>query len=136
MNKPCVYHIEDNEGDRRLLAFALEAQGVPLDLYAANDGEHALALLGEASAGARCRPDLIILDLNLPKLSGIEVLERIRNNPHLQHAPVVVLTSSDSPADRTQTEALGIKAYLRKPMNLDGFIELGGDLLRIVSGQA
>jgi CheY-like chemotaxis protein len=119
-----------------LLAIAFEAQGIPLDLQIAGDGEHAMDILREALAGKRCRPDLIVLDLSIPKLSGVEVLSAIRHDPQLQRTPVVVLTSSDSPADLADTEALGISAYLRKPMGLDEFIALGGQLLQMTERPA
>jgi CheY-like chemotaxis protein len=131
MTKVCLYHIEDNEADRRLLAFALHAQGVPMELHAAHDGEHAAKVLATAAAGQFCLPHLVILDLNLPKRSGIEILAAIREDPTLQAARVVVLTSSDSPADRKACEALGVLEYLRKPMDFDGFMELGHRLLQL-----
>lgn len=131
--KRCVYHVEDNEADRILVALALDAQGVPLELHAAIDGEQAIRMLTEDPAGERCHPpDLIVLDLNLPKLSGIEVLANMRARPALRSVPVVILTSSDSPQDRQQTEELGITAYLKKPMGLDGFMEIGGELFRLL----
>lgn len=138
MNKLCIYHIEDNEGDRRLLAYALSEQPpeVPFEVHVARDGEEAVAVLHEAALGTRCRPDLIILDLNLPKRSGFEVLEAIRTLRQLDSSPVVILTSSDAPADRSQAEAFGVAEYLRKPMSLDEFVALGGRVLQFAKRSA
>ncbi|MBV8819173.1 MAG: response regulator [Acidobacteriaceae bacterium] len=131
MPKPCIYHIEDNDADRTMLAFALDAQPDTLDMYCARDGEEAIRILGEVARGTRSRPDVIVLDLNLPKVPGVEVLSAIRRDPDLCDALVVVLTSSDAPEERSQTEALGISEYLRKPMDVDGFLAIGEQLLRM-----
>jgi CheY-like chemotaxis protein len=133
---PCLYHVEDNDADRRLLALALHSQGIPIELHAAHDGEHALEILRTAADGEPCLPDLIILDLNLPKRSGHEVLAAIRQDKVLHRCRVVVLTSSDSPTDREQVEELGIVAYIRKPMGLDGFLNLGAELLKLACGSS
>ncbi len=116
-----------------LLAMALKAHETNLEVHVAKDGEDAIEKLAEAGSGKRCFPDLIVLDLNLPKLSGIEVLTRIRRDERLQQAPVVVLTSSDSPIDRNMVEAIGVQAYFKKPMMLDDFLELGSKLLQIAA---
>lgn len=89
-----------------------------------------------AVAGERRRPDLIVLDLNLPKRSGSEVLAAVRNDKDLHDTRVVVLTSSDSPADREECESLGITAYLRKPMSLDEFLDLGAEVVRLAAEAA
>lgn len=132
-NRLCIYHIEDNEADRRLLAMALQLDGTPLELHHATDGEHAREVLRDSVTGLRCRPHLIILDLNLPKRTGIEVLAEMRADPDLANAPVVVLSSSDSPEDAADARALGIIEYLRKPMGLDDVIALGRHLLQLAS---
>jgi two-component system response regulator len=131
MGRPCLYHIEDNEADRRLLGYAFETLGTSVELHAAADGEEALGILADAKTGERCHPDLVILDLNLPKYSGIEVLSRIRQDRDFARVKVVVLTSSDSPLDRSASEALGITAYVRKPMHFDDFVALGGRFLEL-----
>lgn len=136
MHRPCVYHVEDNDADHRLLALAFELQNVPFDLRVARDGERAIELLSECRSGEDGYPDLIILDLNLPKRSGIEVLAAIREQPSLHTVPLIVLTSSDSPSDRFDTEALGITDYLLKPMGLDGFLALGSQLLSIAANSS
>lgn len=135
MNKLCIYYVEDNEGDRKLLALALKKQArVPFELHEANDGEAAIAVVNQAAAGARCHPDLIVLDLNLPKQSGLEVLAAIRKNPCLDAVRVMILTSSDAPDDQAQANALGISEYVRKPMHLNGFMELAVKLLSAAAG--
>lgn len=132
----CLYHVEDNHADRQLLALAIHSLGVPVELHVAYDGEHALEMLRNAVAGERRRPDLIVLDLNLPKRSGSEVLAAVRNDKDLHDTRVVVLTSSDSPADREECESLGITAYLRKPMSLDEFLDLGAEVVRLAAEAA
>lgn len=132
MDKRCIFHIEDNEADRRLLAMALNFQAVPLELHTARDGEEASKLLLGIGTGELCSPDLIVLDLNLPKRSGLELLGDIRRNPKLSGARVAVLTSSDHPDDQQRTEALGVDAYFRKPLELEDFLGLGGELLQLI----
>lgn len=116
-----------------LLAMALSAHAPNFEIHTAKDGEDAMEKLAEAGAGNRCFPDLIVIDLNLPKISGIEVLALIRKDERLQQAPVVVLTSSDSPIDRKMAEEIGIQAYFRKPMMLDEFMQLGSELHQIAT---
>jgi chemotaxis family two-component system response regulator Rcp1 len=132
----CIYHIEDNEADRKLLAIALESHGTPVEIHHAVDGEHAREVLRDAATGRRCRPHLVIVDLNLPKRSGIEVLAEMRADPELASTRVVVLTSSDSPKDAADAQAFGIVEYLRKPMGFDEVIELGGHLLQVAGSSA
>lgn len=131
MHVPCLYHVEDNEADRRLLALAIAALGKPVELHTANDGEQALALLTSVSAGERRRPDLVIIDLNLPRYTGLEVIQRVRQNRDLTGTPIVVLTSSDSPTDRSQSESLGVVAYLLKPLSFGEYVSVAGTLLQL-----
>jgi CheY-like chemotaxis protein len=116
--------IEDNPADVHLIREALLERQINFTLQVIDDGESAFQFFGE-TAGQRVA-DIVLLDLNLPKISGDAILSRIRQNPALQDVPTVVLTSSDSPKDRNQAERLGATAYVRKPSNLDEFFAIGG----------
>lgn len=107
---------EDNPGDVRLIEKALEDWQVPVHLTVADDGERALEIL-RGEGARRGLPDLVILDLNLPKLDGREVLTEIKTDPALQHLPVIVLTSSTSPADILASYRLHANCFLTKPAN-------------------
>ncbi len=128
---PCLYHVEDNEADRRLLALAIDTLGTKVELRTASDGEQALGILEHASTGQSRRPDLVVLDLNLPRYTGLEVLASIRKNPDLRGTKVVVLTSSDSATDKAESEALGIAAYLLKPLYFNDYVSLAAKLLEM-----
>jgi len=121
---------EDNPGDVFLIRQALIEHGINFTIDVVTDGEQALDYIdrlgGEQDAH---RPELILLDLNLPRHSGHEDLKRIRNSPSCKDAVVVVVTSSGAPKDRETTKELGADAYFRKPSNLDEFMKLG-DLVR------
>jgi CheY-like chemotaxis protein len=118
--------VEDSEADVFLIREALTAAGVRFESEVASTGEKALALIDrlELNAGGR-KFDLMILDLNLTTHSGIEVLRRVRGAASMAELQVVILTSSDSPEDRRIAEALGTDAYLRKPLDLDQFMQIG-----------
>jgi CheY-like chemotaxis protein len=121
---------EDNPADVYLVreALTMSAPG-GFDLTVVGDGEEALMLVERTQAAQP--PDLIILDLNLPKNDGADVLRFIRENEHLRKVPVVVLTSSDSPRDRQMVERLGGNYYITKPSDLDTFLALGRRLIEI-----
>ena len=108
--------IEDNPGDVELVRHALDSLGRPHHLQVASDGEVALRALREGS-----RPDLVLLDLNLPALDGIEVLRQIKGEPRLAGTPVVVLSSSEAEADVRTAYRLHANAYMLKPHELDRF---------------
>ena len=114
---------EDNPADIYLIREALKHHQVRAELLVSTDGKDVLEKIQNTETRA---PALIILDLNLPRHDGIEVLEVVRGNPDLAHVPVVVLTSSDSPRDRLNALHLGATRYIRKPSNLNDFLSLGG----------
>jgi CheY-like chemotaxis protein len=129
---------EDNEGDVYLVRRALEKQGLPHQLIIARNGEDALRLLIDAEKGPQgSLPDLILLDLNLPRVDGGQILSRIRRTSLFDQTPVIVLTSSDSPKDREMALGLGANLYFRKPTDLNSFMKLGQvvqETLRKTSG--
>jgi CheY-like chemotaxis protein len=118
---------EDNEGDVFLVRRALEKRGLPHELVLAHNGEEALVWLDDHSGdrNGETRPDLILLDLNLPRVDGGQLLSHIRKSDTFCRTPVIVLTSSDSPKDRQMALDLGANLYFRKPTDLASFMDLG-----------
>ena len=123
--------VEDAPNDIELALYALKKCGVPNDIIVARDGEQALDYLlyrGKYQSRVPVNPGLVLLDLKLPKMDGIQVLGAIRSNPTLAEIAVVVLTSSAMEADVNQTMALGIEAYVVKPMEVQRFVSIMCDL--------
>lgn len=116
---------EDNPADVYLIREALKEHGVECPVHVVWDGKEVLQFISEAGTATQ-KLGLIILDLNLPRHDGMEVLQRLREIDGLAHVPVVVLTSSDSPRDRVVASEFGATCYLRKPFSLEQFLSLGG----------
>ena len=117
---------EDNPGDVLLFREALNSRRLPCNVVVASDGQKAMALLGDASAEAPVwRPHLIVLDVNLPKYNGDTVLRHVRRQAWLKGVPVIMLTSSASPADRAAAINLGANLYLQKSSDLDELLAVG-----------
>ncbi len=116
---------EDNPGDVLLLREALANSAIICELMVAEDGQKAIALLQAVAADVTRLPDLIILDVNLPKHNGGEVLAQVRGDPAFSLVPVLMLTSSASPADQATASRLGANLYIQKPSDLDAFLGLG-----------
>jgi CheY-like chemotaxis protein len=117
--------VEDNPGDVRLTIEALKDGKVRNRLNVAADGVEALAFLRrEGKYAGAPRPDVILLDLNLPKKDGREVLAEIKEDEDLRRIPVVVLTTSSSEQDTLRTYNLHANCYITKPVDLDQFIEV------------
>lgn len=120
-----VMLVEDNEADIRLTREVLSEGRYPNRLSIARDGEEAMALLRREGANANApRPDLILLDLNLPRKDGREVLAEIKSDPKLKRIPVVILTTSRAEADILQTYELHANCYIVKPVDLGQFIDV------------
>ncbi len=123
-----ILHVEDDANDVLLIARAFRKAEVPARIQVVNDGEQAVHYMaGLNSFSAREQfplPVLVLLDLKLPRKSGIEVLEWIRSQPGLKRVPVVMLTSSRQMVDINRAYDLGVNAYLVKPVNFDGLVEL------------
>jgi two-component system, chemotaxis family, response regulator Rcp1 len=115
--------VEDNPGDVRLTREALKEGEIRSNLQVVTDGVQALEYLRrEGGYAGAVRPDLILLDLNLPRRDGREVLEAIKADPTLRSIPVVVLTSSQAEQDITRAYELHANCYVSKPVDLDRFI--------------
>jgi CheY-like chemotaxis protein len=114
--------VEDNPGDVRLTREALRDHKILHNMNVVIDGEEALAFLRrEGRFAAAPRPDLVFLDLNLPRLGGREVLDEIKRDPHLKAIPVVVLTSSQAEEDVARSYELGANCYIVKPVDFERF---------------
>ena len=114
--------VEDDPDDLELTLHALRSNGVAKRIEVARDGAEALdRLLGEESAVSP--PRVIVLDLKLPKVGGLEVLRRIKSEPRTKTIPVVVLTSSKEDRDLLESYGLGVNSYVRKPVNFEEFAE-------------
>jgi two-component system, chemotaxis family, response regulator Rcp1 len=123
-NRPVeILLVEDNPGDERLTREALKEGKVYNNLHWVKDGVEAMAFLRrEGKYGAVPRPDIVLLDLNLPKKDGREVLQEIKTDPELKRIPVVVLTTSKAEEDVMKTYNLHANCYVTKPVDLEKFI--------------
>jgi chemotaxis family two-component system response regulator Rcp1 len=120
-----VLLVEDSPGDVRLTQEAFREAKVRINLHVASDGAEAMAFLGHEGKHVNApRPDLILLDLNLPKKDGREVLAEIKGNSCLQTIPVVILTTSESEADILKSYMLHANCYITKPVSLEGFLKV------------
>lgn len=135
MSEVDILLIEDAEPDVFLVREALKQAGLKVNLKVLDDGEKAVDFIDglEQNASAEC-PRLVLLDLNLPKRSGDQILEHMRRSGRFRTVPVVVVTSSDSPRDKAQTSRLGATEYFRKPSRLDEFMQLGPLVRRLLNG--
>jgi chemotaxis family two-component system response regulator Rcp1 len=125
-NRPIeILLVEDNPGDARLTVEALREGKVRNNLHHARDGVEAMRFLQrEGEYKDAPRPDLVLLDLNLPRKDGREVLAEMRNNPEIKTIPVVVLTTSEAEQDVVRTYELCANCYITKPVDLEKFITI------------
>lgn len=120
-----VLLVEDSPGDVRLTREAFRDASVSIHLHVAFDGVEAMSFLKHEGVHLQApRPDLILLDLNLPKMDGREVLARIKQDDSLRTIPTVVMTTSDAEADVSRSYEFHANAYLTKPVHLDAFYSL------------
>lgn len=120
-----VLLIEDDEADVTLLRTTLKLAKVHVDLTVVPDGEKALSFLRrEPPYAEAARPDLVLLDLNLPKVGGLEVLKALRADSEMKLVPVIVLTTSSAPSDVLKAYDLQANCYLTKPLTLESFMEM------------
>ncbi len=121
-----ILHVEDNPDDVMLTDLAFRKAGAGAKLVVAEDGEKAVCTLQEA--GENNGPDLVLLDVKLPSMSGLEVLAWIRSQPRYKRLPVVMLTSSQLPDDINSAYDLGANSYLVKPAQLSALVQLAATI--------
>jgi two-component system, chemotaxis family, response regulator Rcp1 len=120
-----VLLVEDSSGDVRLTQEAFRDANPSIHLHVASDGVEAMAFLRHEGVHLNApRPDLILLDLNLPKMDGREVLVQIKGDDSLKLIPTIILTTSDAEADIVKSYQLQANCYLSKPVQLDAFVNL------------
>jgi CheY-like chemotaxis protein len=126
---------EDNPADVFLIqeALALRFKDLEIEISVQQDGEQMMQTIDMLDRGGTPCPDVILLDLNLPRITGDEALERLRKSSLFGRVPVVVVTSSNSPRDHRTADLLGANRYFRKPTDYDEFMKLG-DLVEDVIG--
>jgi CheY-like chemotaxis protein len=117
MNKNIILLVEDDELDVISVERSLKKLDIEYELYTAYNGKEALTMLTEPLKSIM--PDVVLLDLNMPKMNGIEFLKAIRNNASLRNLKVFIMTTSAEIIDRNITEQLGISGYIIKPLNQD-----------------
>ncbi len=131
-NAKGILLVEDNSDDEELTLLALQKNNILNRMHVARDGAEALDFLLERGefTGKNTTQDLavILLDLKLPKVSGLEVLQQIRSDPRTKLIPVVILTSSKQEEDILRSYSLGANSYLRKPVDFERFLECVGQL--------
>ena len=129
-----VLVIEDNAADVELLRLALDHAALDCELTVITDGADVLAMLKhEGKYTSMAIPDIVVVDMNLPRYEGTEILEAMRAHPAFNVVPVVVVSSSAWPRERARMQALGVARYITKPAELDEYLEIGvvlRDLLR------
>ena len=128
--------VDDNQADVFLIQEAIAEAGIQAEIRVVSDGNRATQMIDAADADDQVRcPDVVLLDLNLPKKSGNEVLRHLRQSRRCGNARVLIVTSSDSARDRQAVGALGILEYFRKPSDYEEFMKLGSIVKKILAGQ-
>jgi len=132
MQQKILLLVEDNPDDEVLTLRALRKHNLVNEIVVARDGQEALDYLfgegGYSGRDTRVLPQVILLDLKLPKVDGLQVLERLRAEPQTRHVPVVVLTSSNQEQDMLRSYDLGANGYVRKPVDFGQFLEAARQL--------
>ncbi|MEM7106966.1 MAG: response regulator [Bacteroidota bacterium] len=126
--KNMILLVEDNEDDVLLTKRALKKRNIKNEVVVASDGVEALDMLFGSEEKEPISPALILLDLKLPKLGGLEVLEEIQKNERTKKLPVIVLTTSNEEDDVVKSYQLGANSYIRKPVDFDQFVDAVGQL--------
>jgi two-component system response regulator len=131
MNKNYILLIEDNEDDIELTKLAFNKNKFANQIKVITDGEEALNFVlrkDSTEMDEMGKPTLILLDINLPKVNGLEILEHIKKDPHVRTIPVVMLTTSKQDEDVVQSYELGANSYVRKPINFQEFVDVVNNL--------
>lgn len=122
MNKRAILLVEDNPDDVTFTLRAFQKNNLLNEIVVAPDGEKALDLLLPQNTGQALRPALVLLDVKLPKIGGMEVLRRIRRDPRTQSLPVIVLTTSSEESDIVNSYRFGANSFVRKPVDFSDFV--------------
>lgn len=134
------YHIllaEDSAADVGIVRIALRDQNLDHVLHVARDGQEAIAFIEKADNDSKAPgPDLLLLDMHLPRYNGEQILQRLRSTERYAQTPVVVMTSSDAPEDQDRAEKHAALFYFRKPSRLQEFIQLGAIVRDILTRTA
>jgi two-component system, chemotaxis family, response regulator Rcp1 len=125
--------IEDNEGDVFLIGESLKENDVQAELKVIRDGQDAFAFIDAADSGLERCPDLVVLDLNLPKRSGHEILAKMRESGTCREVPVVILSSSAVVSETEESKRLGVVRHIQKPSNLEEFMRIGAVLKALLA---
>jgi two-component system, chemotaxis family, response regulator Rcp1 len=125
--------VEDNPTDVFLIREAIVAYRLDVELKVFEDGEEAIGLIAQMDANeSEPCPRLMLLDLNLPRTDGFQVLKRLRESKRCARIPVVVMTSSAAKSDREKSASLGADAYFQKKVEYDAFLEIGGIIQKLL----
>jgi len=125
--------VEDSPADVFLVKEAMKEEGLEVQVEIADNGEAAIQLFDRLDAGlTTAPPNLLLLDVNIPRCNGTEVLDRLRRSPKCRSVPVVMISSSDSPAERQRAFELGATEFFRKPSTLTEFMKLGKLVRRLL----
>jgi CheY-like chemotaxis protein len=124
--------VEDSPADVFLVREAMKEEGLSCQVEVADDGEKAISILEKVDAGTQGPPNLLLVDLNVPRQSGTEVLQRLRRIPHCSKTPVVMMSTSDTAVERKRALDLGATAYFCKPASLAEFMKLGQLVRRLL----
>lgn len=134
---PLIYLFEDNEPDALLVRMALDKQLPLFELQTASEGEEAIRLIdGVESDLESTPPSIVLLDLNLPRKSGEDILKRLRASERCGEVPVVVISSSESPLEKAKIHKLGATAYFQKSSDLSEFLQIGSLVQQLLANQS
>jgi len=125
--------VEDSPADVFLVKEAMNLEGLSFQIEVLDDGEAAIQALNRVDDCCDTPPSAVLVDLNIPRKDGIQVLDRLRESPRCGAIPAIVFSSSDSPADRQRALSHGASEYFRKPSGLDEFMQLGPMMRRLLS---
>lgn len=124
MNSLRILLVEDSPSDVRLIREALKETSLQVQITTARDGVEAMEYLHRSELGLVNRPDIILLDLNLPRKNGREVLAEVKSSPSLKQIPVLIMTSSKADEDIRQAYSLNANCYIAKPANLQDYVDV------------
>ncbi|MBA2479138.1 MAG: response regulator [Planctomycetes bacterium] len=125
--------VDDNPGDIRLAREVFDEAGLTTMITSASDGVEAVTLLQAVALGEVPAPSLVLLDINMPRMNGFEVLAFLKRQPQLGGVPVFMLSSSRRPADASRAQQLGADGYLVKPESFEGYLELVASLAKYLA---